>query len=64
MSTVKDVLNQSINVMQSLDLNTIASVFGQALFAKAAEVVWKRKEKSKAIVFRLGVFFYTVCSMV
>ena len=45
MSTVNEVLNQSINIMQSLELNKIVCVFDQALFAKAAEIIWKHPEK-------------------
>ena len=45
MSTVNEILNQSMNIMQSLDLRTIVCVFDQALYAKAAEVVWKHREK-------------------
>ena len=48
--------------MQSLDLKTIVCVFDQALFAKAAEVVWKHPEKFKDIILRLGVF-HTICTL-
>ena len=61
-STVNEVLNQSINIMQSLELNKIVCVFDQALFAKAAEVVWKHPEKFKGIILRLGVF-HTICTL-
>ena len=62
MSTVNEVLSQSINIMQSLDLKTIVCVFDQALFAKAAEVVWKHLDKFKDIILRLGVF-PTICTL-
>ena len=61
-STVNEVLSQSINIMQSLDLKTIVCVFDQALFAIAAEVVWKHPEKFKDIILRLGVF-HTICTL-
>ena len=38
MSTVSEVMNQSLNIMQSLQLQKIVCVFDQALYAKAAEV--------------------------
>jgi TATA-box binding protein (TBP) (component of TFIID and TFIIIB) len=62
MSTVNEVLIQSINIMQSLELNAIVCVFDQALFAKAAEVVWKHPEKFKGIILRLGVF-HIICTL-
>jgi hypothetical protein len=35
-STVNEMLNQSINIIQSLELNTIVCVFDEDFFAKAA----------------------------
>ena len=31
-------------------------VFDQALYAKAAEIVWKHEDKFKSVVLRMGVF--------
>ena len=42
LSTVLEVLNQSLSIMQSLGLSTIVCVFNQALYAKAIEITWKR----------------------
>ena len=47
--------------MQSLQINKIVCVFDQALYAKAAEIVWKQ-EKFKNIIIRMGVF-HTICNL-
>lgn len=61
MSTVNEVLEQTRAIMQSLQLNKIVCVFDQALYAKAAEVLWKQ-EKFKNIIIRMGVF-HTICNL-
>lgn len=61
MSTVNEVLNQSLTIMQSLELDNIVCVFDQALYAKAAEVAWKHPDKFKPIILRMGVF-HTICA--
>ena len=48
--------------MHALDLNAIVCVFGQALYAKACEVVWKNPDNFHPIVLRMGVF-HTICTM-
>ncbi|KAI4818757.1 hypothetical protein KUCAC02_004059 [Chaenocephalus aceratus] len=63
MSTVNEVLNQSINIMQSLELNTIVCVLDQALYAKATEVIWKHQQKFKNVIIRMGVF-HTICCLI
>ena len=62
MSTVNEVLNQSLNIMQSLQLTNIVCVFDQALYAKAIEITWKHHDKFKNIIIRMGVF-HTVCNL-
>ena len=62
MSTVSEVLNQSLSIMQSLQLTTIVCVFDQALYAKAIEITWKHVDKFKNIILRMGVF-RTVCNL-
>ena len=59
LSTVYEMLNQAIGIMESLQLKTIVCVFDQALYAKAAEIMWKH-EKFKNIIIRMGVF-HTIC---
>lgn len=61
LSTVHEVLHQSISIMKSLQLNNIVVVFDQALYAKAAEITWKRQELFKNIILRMGVF-HTTCN--
>lgn len=40
MSTANEVLNHSLSIMQSLQLQKTVCVFDQALYSKAAEVTW------------------------
>lgn len=61
MATVKEVLNQSLKIMQQLGLKKIVCVFDQALYAKAVEIGWKHSEFQN-IIPRLGVF-HTICTM-
>ena len=61
LSTVHEVLNQTVSIMESLQLKSIVCVFDQALYSKAAEIVWKH-EKFKNIVIRMGVF-HTICNL-
>ena len=63
MATVNEVLNQSLNIMRSLQLTKIVCVFDQALYAKAADVTCKHPDKFKTtIIIRLGVFL-TICTL-
>ena len=39
----------------------IVVVMAQALYAKAAEIAWKHKDKYKEIILRLGTF-RTICN--
>ena len=43
LSTVLEILNQSECIREELLLETIVVVIDQALYAKAAEIVWKQK---------------------
>ena len=61
MSTVNKVLEQTIQIMDSLQLSKIVCVFDQALYAKAAEIVWK-KDEYRNIIIRMGVF-HTICNL-
>ena len=62
LSTVFHVLKQSELIRQHLSLNTVVVVMDQALYTKAAEIVWKRKEQFQNIVLRLGTF-HTICNV-
>ena len=47
--------------MESLPLDNIVCVFDQALYAKAAEIVWKH-DKFKNIIIRMELF-HTICNL-
>lgn len=49
MSTVNEVLNQSLSIMQDLSLKEIVCVCDQALYVKAAEITWKHHNKFQNI---------------
>ena len=61
MSTVNEVLTQTVNIMDTLELKEIVCVFDQALYAKAAEITWKH-EKFKNLILRMGAF-HTICNL-
>ena len=54
--TVNEILHNILKIMQALSLEEIVCVFDQTLYAKAAEIVWKHKDKFKSVVLRMGVF--------
>ena len=62
MATVHEVLQQSLKIKNMLKLKSIFRVFDQALYAKAAEVQGKQRERFKDIVLRMGVF-HMACTM-
>ena len=62
MSTVYKVLQNSLDIMHSLDLQNIVCVFDQALYAKASEIKWKHSGKFGCIILRMGVF-HTICNL-
>lgn len=62
MSTVAEILKQSECVRQMLHLPDIVVVMDQALYAKAAEIVWKHSEQYSHIILRLGAF-HTICNV-
>ena len=60
MFTVHQVLMRSIQIKETLNLQSITVVFDQALYAKATEIKWKHREQFKDVVLRMGVF-HTIC---
>ena len=64
LSTVFEVLNRSVMIMRCLKLNNIniVSVFDQALYAKATEIVWKHRDRFSGLVLRMGTF-HTICTL-
>ena len=61
MSTVYQVLTKSLQIKDTLNLQSIVVVFDQALYAKATEIKWKHREQFKDLVLRMGVF-HTICT--
>lgn len=61
MSTVYEILTQTLSIMETLGLEKIVCVFDQALFAKPAEITWKQK-KFQNIILRMGSF-HTICNL-
>jgi hypothetical protein len=62
LSTIHEVLNRTLQIMESLQLSNIVCVFDQALYAKALEIAWKHQEKFGCIIFRMGIF-HTLCTL-
>ena len=60
LNTVFKILNQSELIRKEL-LETIVVVMDQALYAKAAEIAWKQKERFSNILLRMGTF-HTICN--
>ena len=56
MSTVQEILVTSEAIRAFLELNDIVIVLDQALYAKAAEIVWREREKYRHLLLRLGTF--------
>ena len=56
LTTVNEIITQSEYIRTTLNLETLVIVMDQALYAKAAEIIWKHKEQYKNLVLRLGVF--------
>ena len=61
MSTVYQVLTTSLQIKETLSLQSIVVVFDQALYAKATEIKWKHSAHFNDIVLRMGVF-HTICT--
>jgi len=62
MSTVHQVLVKAMSYMNSLQLSEIVCVFDQALYAKAAEIVWNDQARFSPIILRMGTF-HTMCNL-
>lgn len=62
LSTVQEILRQSEATRQSLQLEKIAVVMDQALYAKATEVAWKHKLEFDNIILMMGNF-HIICNL-
>ena len=62
MSTLQEILHQSMSIKSSLYLENIAVVLDHASFTKATEVAWRYPEKFGSIVLMMGNF-HTICNL-
>ena len=56
MSTVYEILKRSCRIKNKLNLRSVVCVFDQAIYAKACEIVWKKREMFKDVVLMPGNF--------
>ena len=61
MNTVFEILNRSELIRKELLVEMIVVVMDQALYANAAEINWKQRERYSNIVLRIGPF-HTICN--
>ena len=61
MSVVNQVLIKSLQIKETLNLQSIVVVFDQALYAKATEIKWKQRAQFNDLVLRMDVF-HTICT--
>ena len=59
MSTIYTALCKSIRMVGQLGQEDIVIVFDLAIYAKAAEIIWKRQEEMNKVVIRMGDFHIT-----
>ena len=59
MSTIYTALCKSIHMGEQLGQEDIVIVFDLAIYAKAAEIIWKRQEEMSKVVIRMGAFHIT-----
>ena len=55
-TTIYQVLERSLLIMDSLKIVSIVCVFDQAIYSKACEIKWKEKIKFKNCVIMMGIF--------
>jgi hypothetical protein len=56
MTTVLEILTQSQRIQVQLQLPSLVLVFDQALYVKAAEIIWKHPDIFDGLVLRVGDF--------
>jgi len=62
LATVFELLQRSVKIQKQLNLPAILCVFDQALYAKAAEIVWSHPSEYRNVILSLGVF-HTICTL-
>ena len=61
LSTVYALLERSLEMADEIGQRDAIVVMDQAVYAKAAEIVWKHKQRFSRVILRLGAF-HTACS--
>ena len=66
MTTVHEILRQSVLICNNLDLSKIVVVFDQAIYAKTVEIIWKHPDKFKDVILHMGAFhiMYNLVSII
>jgi len=62
MTTVNEILRQSVLICNSLNLYKIVVMFDQPIYAKAVEIIWKHPEKFRDVILCMGAF-HTMCNL-
>ena len=62
MSTVQEILSESMVIKESLHLASIAVVLDQALYSKATEIAWKHHERYNNVILMMGNF-HIICNL-
>ena len=62
-STIYEVMNRALSIVDSLHLTSIVCVFDQAIYSKAVEIKWKEPEKFRSCVLMMGMFHTTMMHM-
>ena len=63
MTTVHEILRQSVLICNNLGLSKIVVMFDQAIYAKTVEIIWKHPDKFKDVILRMGAF-HIMCNLV
>ena len=61
-STVHQILKQVLDIINALEISAVSCIFDQALYARAAEIVWANQDLYQPVVLRMGAF-HTVCNL-
>ena len=63
MTTVHEILRQSVLICNNLGVSKIVVVFDQAIYAKTVEIIWKHPDKFKYVILRMGAF-HIMCNLI
>ena len=59
---VQEILRQSVSIRSALQLDNIAVVFDQALYAKATSIAWRHPEQCGTLTLMLENF-HSICNL-